>query len=159
MAIGRIRNYIITAIFITAAFAALRPQIAYLLYRRSGDYINSSLIADAARSYRKTLFFNGKDVDSRNWLAHCYKMLGYKDKAVAEYKTAIAQDPDNVTAYFDLGIIRRSEGDTGSARELFNKALNCGKSANITDEDYKFYTRSARHMLRIMDKYNEASGR
>ncbi|MFA6356368.1 MAG: tetratricopeptide repeat protein [Candidatus Omnitrophota bacterium] len=156
---GKIRNYIITAIFIAAAFIALRPQIAYLLYRRSGDYLNATFVADAARSYRKTLFFNGRDVDSRNWLAYCYTKLGENDKAVAEYKTAIGLDPDNVTAYYDLGATMMQAGDIASAKELFNKAINCRKSANITDSNYKFYVRSAGHMLRIMDKKSGASGR
>ncbi|MFA5335794.1 MAG: tetratricopeptide repeat protein [Candidatus Omnitrophota bacterium] len=156
---GKIKNYIITAIFIAAVFLGLRPQVSYLLFRRAGDYMSAFMVKDAARTYRKALFFNAKDVDSRNWLAHCYNILGEREKAVAEYKIAIEHDPDNVTAYFDLGAIKRSEGDIESAKEHFNKVLACKKSPNITDGNYKFYMRSAGHMLRIMDKKSGASGR
>ena len=153
---GKIRNYLITAAFIAVIFIGLSPHISYLLYRRAGDYMSASMIKDAARTYRKTLFFNAKDVDSRNWLAYCYNILGEREKAVAEYKTAIEYDPDNVTAYFDLGAIKRSEGDIASAKEYFNKVLDCSKSPNITDGNYRFYMRSARHMLRIIrEKYGD----
>ncbi|HOX09707.1 MAG TPA: tetratricopeptide repeat protein [Candidatus Omnitrophota bacterium] len=153
---GKIRNYLITAAFIAAVFIGLRPQVSYLLYRRAGDYMSATMVKDAARTYRKALFFNAKDVDSRNWLAYCYDILGEREKAVAEYKIAIKYDPDNVTAYFDLGDIKRTEGDIASAKEYFNKVLDCKKSPNITDGNYKFYMRSARHMLRIIkEKYGD----
>jgi hypothetical protein len=61
-----------------------------------------------------------------------------------------------VTAYYDLGAIKRSEGDIASAKEYFNKVLACKKSVNITDNNYKFYMRSAGHMLRIIkEKYGD----
>ncbi len=150
--IGKIRNYLITAAFIAAVFIGLSPHISYLLYRRAGDYMSATMVNDAARTYRKTLFFNAKDVDSRNWLAYCYNILGDSKKAVAEYKIAIEHDPDNVTAYFDLGVIYRNAGDMQAAREMFEMAIASKKSAYTTDSNYRFYVRSAKHMLDIMSR-------
>ncbi|MFA5164890.1 MAG: tetratricopeptide repeat protein [Candidatus Omnitrophota bacterium] len=149
---GKIKNYLITAAFIAVVFVGLSPYISYLLYRRAGDYMSSAMISDAARTYRKTLFFDAKDVDSRNWLAYCYSILGEREKAVAEYKIAIEYDPDNVTAYFDLGVIYRNSGDIKAARKMFEMAVASKKSAYTTDSNYRFYVRSAKHMLDIMSR-------
>lgn len=149
---GKIRNYLITAAFIAAVFIGLSPQVSYLLYRRAGDYMSAYMVNDAARTYRKTLFFNAKDVDSRNWLAYCYNILGERERAVAEYKIAIEHDPDNVTAYFDLGVIYRNDGDMQAARKMFEMAIASKKSAYTTDSNYRFYVRSAKHMLDIMSR-------
>jgi len=133
-------------------FTVSRPYIAYLLYKRAGDYMSASLILDAARSYKKSLAFDSSDVDARTWLAYCYSLLGMTDKALAEYNTAIAQDPDNVMAYFDLGVIYKDMGETELARKMFIKGRDCRQSVNTIDLNHRFYTRSCRHMLNIMDK-------
>ncbi len=133
-------------------FAVSRPYVAYLLYKRAGDYMSASLIRDAARSYKKSLAFDGRDVDTRTWLAYCYGLLGMTDEAMAEYNTAIAQDANNVMAYFDLGLIYKDMGETELARKMFIKGRDCRQSANTIDLNYRFYTRSCRHMLDIMDK-------
>jgi len=150
--IGKKGNYFISAVLIAASFLALRPALAYLLYRRAGDYMSASLVPDAARTYRKTLTFNEKDVDSRNWLAYCYTLTGRTDKAVDEYKKAVEMDPDDVVALFDLGMIYKKEGEIDSAKELFAKASVARQSPNVTDQNYKFYTKSAREMLEILKK-------
>lgn len=150
--IGRKKNYVISAVLIAVSLIALRPALAYLLYRRAGDYMSARLVPDAARTYRKTLTFNGKDVDSRNWLAYCYALMGRKDKAIAEYERAIELDPDNVVALFDLGMIRYKEGDLNAAKDFFKKAEAVPQSANVTDQNYRFYTRSAKTMLNIIAK-------
>ncbi|MFA5339276.1 MAG: tetratricopeptide repeat protein [Candidatus Omnitrophota bacterium] len=150
--IGKKRNYIISAILIAISFIALRPALAYLLYRRAGDYMSARIVPDAARTYEKTLAFNGKDVDSRNWLAYCYSLMGRDDKALIEYKKAIELDPDNAVALFDVGMMYKKGGDIKTAKEYFSKAASAGKSPNVTDQNYKFYTRSAKMMLEIIAK-------
>ena len=150
--IGKKGNYIISAVLIAVTFVALRPFLAYLLYRRAGDYMSARLVPDAARTYRKTLTFNEKDVDSRNWLGHCYTLAGQTDKAVVEYRKAIELDPDNVVAFFDLGMIYKKEGQIESAKELFARAGVARQSPNVTDQNYRFYTRSAKTMLEIIEK-------
>jgi len=150
--IGKKKNYIISAVLIAVSFIALRPFLAYLLYRRAGDYMSAVIPADAARSYRKTLTFNPKDVDSRNWLAYCYSLIGQQDKAVAEYKKAIELDPDNVVALFDLGMISRKSGNNKTAKEYFTRASSAPHSPNVTDQNYTFYTHSAKTMLEIIKK-------
>lgn len=150
--IGKKGNYIISAVLIVVSFVALRPALAYLLYRRAGDYMSARLVPDAARTYRKTLTFNEKDIDSRNWLAYCYSLTGQADKAVFEYKKAIELDPDDVVALFDLGMISRGRGDIKTAEEYFTSAGSAAKSPNITDQNYKFYTKSAKSMLEILKK-------
>lgn len=150
--IGKKGNYIVSAVLIAVSFIALRPVLAYLLYRRAGDYMSANFIHDAARTYRKTLTFNEKDVDSRNWLAHCYTLAGQTDKAVEEYKKAVELDPDNVVALFDLGMIYRNKGDLKTAKEYFTKASSAPQSPNVTDQNYRFYTRSSSTMLEIVEK-------
>lgn len=150
--IGKKGNYIISAVLIAVTLVALRPALAYLLYRRAGDYMSARLVQDAARTYRKTLTFNEKDIDSRNWLAYCYSLTGQEDKAVFEYKKAIELDPDDVVALFDLGMISRGGGDLKTAKEYFTRAGSAAKSPNITDQNYKFYTKSAKSMLDILKK-------
>ncbi len=158
--IGKAKNYIITAVFIAITFAVLEPFVAYLLYKRAGDYMTATLVKDAARTYRKTLFLNPEDLDSRNWLAYCNHLMGKKDKAVSEYKKAIDLDPDDVVALFDLAnIYYKEEGKVEAAKELFVKASNAPKSANITESNHHFYTRSARRMLEIIErKARESAG-
>ena len=150
--IGKKRNYIISAVLIAASFIALRPALAYLLYRRAGDYMSARIVPDAARTYEKTLIFNEKDVDSRNWLAYCYSLMGCDDKALVEYKKAIELDPDDVVALFDAGIIYRKGGDLKAAKEYFSKAAAARQSPNVTGQNYKFYTKSAVTMLKIIAK-------
>jgi len=149
---GKKRNYLISAVLIVVSLIALKPALAYLLYRRAGDYISASLVPDALRTYRKVLLFNEKDIDSRNWLAYCYTLTGQNDKAVVEYKKGVEFDPDNVTALFDLGMIYRKGGDLKTAKEYFLKASTARKSPAITDQNYHFYTRSSKMMLEIMGK-------
>ncbi len=150
--IGKRRNYIISAVIIAVSFIALRPALAYLLYRRAGDYMSARIVPDAARSYEKAIAFNGKDVDSRNWLAYCYSLMGRDDKALVEYKKAIELDPDDAVALFDAGMIYKKAGDLKSAKEYLSKAAVAEKSPNVTDQNYKFYTKSARTMLEIIAK-------
>ena len=150
--IGKKSNYIISAVLIAGLFFALRPALAYLLYRRAGDYMSARIVPDAARSYEKTLAFNGKDVDSRNWLVYCYSLMGHGDKALVEYKKAIELDPDDVVALFDAGMIYRKSGDLKTAKEYFSKAAAATQSLNVTDQNYKFYTKSARTILEIIAK-------
>ena len=150
--IGKKGNYIISAVLIAVSFVALRPVLAYLLYRRAGDYMSAVIPADAARTYRKTLTFNEKDVDSRNWLAYCYTLTGQPDKAVIEYKKAIELDPDNIVALFDLGMISRKAGDSKTAEEYFARVIAAPQSPNVTDQNYKFYTKSAKTMIEILKK-------
>ncbi len=149
--IGKKGNYLISAVLIAASFIALRPALAYLLYRRAGDYMSANLVPGAARTYRKTLTFNAKDVDSRNWLAYCYTLTGQTDKAVVEYKKAIELDPDDVVALFDLGMISRKAGDDKTAEEYFARTSSAPQSPNVTDQNYKFYTKSAKTMLGIIE--------
>lgn len=153
--IGKKLNYIISVILVAVTFIALRPFLAYLLYKRAGDYISAGFVQDAARTYRKTLTFNQKDIDSRNWLGHCYNLTGRTDKAVVEYKKAIELDPDDVVALFDLGMIYRKEGDLETAEEYFIKTGSAAKSPNITDQNHKFYTKSGKSMLEILKKRSE----
>lgn len=150
--IGKKGNYLISAVLIAASLVALRPVLAYLLYRRAGDYMSANQVHDALRSYRKTLTFNEKDIDSRNWLAHCYALTGETDKAVVEYKKAVELDPDNVVALFDLGMIYRKAGDNKTAEEYFARVSSAPQSPNVTDQNYKFYTKSAKTMLEIIEK-------
>jgi len=156
---GNTRKVLLTLAVMAVLFAVSRPYVAYLLYKSAGDYMSASLIPDAARSYRKSLIFDGSDVDTRTWLAYCYSLLGRTDEAVAEYNTAIAQDADNVMAYFDLGVIYRDIGDKELARKMFVKGRDCRRSVNTTETNYRFYTRSCRHMLDIMDKESANTSR
>ena len=150
--IGKKGNFIISAVLIAVSFIALRPVLSYLLYRRAGDYMSAGITPDAARTYEKTLAFNEKDVDSRNWLAYCYSLTGRRDKALVEYKKAIELDPDDVVALSDLGMIYKKDGDLKTAKEYFSKAAVAKHSPNVTDQNYKFYTKSARMMLEIIAK-------
>ena len=150
--IGKKGNYIISAVLIAVSFIALRPALAYLLYRRAGDYMSAGIVPDAARTYEKTLVFNGRDVDSRNWLAYCYSLMGRDDKALVEYEKAIELDPDDVVALFDVGMIYRKGGDLKTAGEYFSKAAAARQSPNVTDQNYKFYTKSAGTMLEVIAK-------
>ena len=119
--IGKRGNYIISAVLIAASFIALRPVLAYLLYRRAGDYMSAMVVPDAARSYKKALAFNEKDVDSRNWLAYCYNIMGRNDEAMVEYKKAIELDPDDVEALFYVGMTYKGTGDLKTAKEYLSK--------------------------------------
>jgi Flp pilus assembly protein TadD len=149
---GKPRNYIISAVIVAVCFIALRPALAYLLYKRAGDYMSSFMVANAARTYEKTLFFNNDDIDSRNWLAYCYSLTGRKEKAVAEYKKVIALDPGDMTALFDLGMIYKKDGDLKQAKGYFARAAAAGQGPNVTDQNYKFYKKSAGTMLEVIER-------
>jgi len=150
--IGKKGNYLISAVLIAASLIVLRPALAYLLSRRGGDYMSASLVRDALRSYRKAVIFDEKDIDSRNWLAYCYTLTGQTDKAVVEYKKAIEIDPDDVVALFDLGMIYRKAGDLKTAKEYLIKASLTHQSPNVSDQNYRFYTKSAKTMLGLLEK-------
>ena len=49
-------------------------------------------------------------------------------------------------------MIYRKAGDLKTAKEYFSKGAAAKKSPNVTDQNYKFYTKSSATMLEVITK-------
>lgn len=140
-------NYLITFVFITAAFIVFKPFIIYHLSLRAGDYVGSYLFKDAIRIYERLLFLNPDDNGAWNWLGYSYLQTGNTDKAIKTYKKAIKIDPDNVMALYDLGTIYVDSGDIVAAKGYFSKGAKASQRPGEDASTYRFYRRACSIML------------
>ena len=150
--IGRPRNLLFTVVFAVVSFMLLRPVAVYFLSLRASDFLNASIIPDAARTYRKVLFFNPGDSFTRNWLAYSYGLMGREDDSIREYKKVLEAAPDNLVANFDLGMYYWRKGDLDAAEPYFKRAAAAPNDAGFKESEYRFYANGAADMLKTIKK-------
>jgi tetratricopeptide (TPR) repeat protein len=79
---------------------------------------------EAVGEYREVIKIAPNSISSYSNLANLYQFfLGKNEEAVNVYQEAIAQNKDSVDAYVLLANVYESSGDSGSARDYFQKAL------------------------------------
>lgn len=60
------------------------------------------------------------------WRQH---RMGNHDAAVTGFRDILAKHPGHIDALYGLGLAQRANGDSDSARESFNKAIDLAKEA------------------------------
>ncbi len=91
-------------------------QLANTLY----DVDNAK---EAIPYYVKYLDVSPKNVDARVDYAYCLFRSGDNDKAIAEIKSAIKQNPKHQAAYFNLGIVYLSLGNMEEGAANLRKCI------------------------------------
>ena len=76
---------------------------------------------DAEAALRRGIAGGAEDADSRYWLGNALAATG--GAAQAEYRRAIALQPDHVAAWCNLGHVLAAAGSPDEARQCFERAL------------------------------------
>jgi tetratricopeptide (TPR) repeat protein len=142
----------------SGSLTALRRAVVYdndsafLNYKLAEAYRRAGSLNLAAEHCQKALKINPSLMDARILLAGIYQVRGDSQKAIAEYKTVNAQDPDNQEIYLLLGTIYARLKDYKQAQihyDQFNKIA--------PDKPYGYYylarMESERKDLRAAEKY------
>jgi len=91
---------------------------------------------EAAAALQKAVELNPNDGRSHALLGQLQLAAGDADGAAREWRTALRIEPENVTALYQLGLLRRKQGKTAEAQQLldtFNrvKAKNHGEEQSL----------------------------
>ncbi len=157
----QVKNFIITFIFILCFFVFFKPFLVRQIIIRGDGYFGFDMFNDAIRQYNKALLLEPKNIEAKNWLAYTYKRAGKPKEAVKTYEDSLRLTPNNIVAYYELGMIYAVKKDFATAKTYFLKASSILKEDALTgNEDYDFYHRGSLDMLAIcqerLREYNEA---
>jgi len=100
------------------------PKNADLLSQIGKIYFSTHQFKDAADYLNKALEIKPKDNPTRTLLASCLYYDGDVDGALTQLGQAIANDPKDANALFNLGMIRwQGKKDTKGALEAWGRLL------------------------------------
>ncbi|OGX17879.1 MAG: hypothetical protein A3K83_07790 [Omnitrophica WOR_2 bacterium RBG_13_44_8b] len=144
----RTKNFIITVIFIVCFFVFFKPLLVRQIILRGDGYLGFNMNYDAIRQYNKALLLEPKNINAKSWLAYAYKRTGQTEKAVKAYEDSLRLTPNNIIAYYELGMVYAMRKDFAVAKTYFLKASSLPKEYAVTgDEDYDFYHKGSLKML------------
>jgi Tfp pilus assembly protein PilF len=66
----------------------------------------------------------------RGWALHA---RGEHEKAESDFRRALSYSPESVDAAYAMGLVLKSQGNTGEATEMFNKTMELIKQGKIED--------------------------
>ncbi|HUU29870.1 MAG TPA: tetratricopeptide repeat protein [archaeon] len=119
----------------TLKVAAARDPEDYQTYVLLG-FANqqANFTQDAVKAYRRALAMGGPDREKvLNNLALILAETGKLDQAEKVYLEALAQKPDFIEAWVNLGILYRTKGDLTQARRSLEKALRLCAERQVPD--------------------------
>lgn len=100
------------------------PNDPKLLAQIGGIYQSSHQFKDASDYYAKALKLDPKNIAVRNELASCLYYGGDADAALKQLDLILRQDPKNVNAQFNQGMIRwKGKDDSAGAIAAWTKLL------------------------------------
>lgn len=114
------------ALLLIPLFFLIKPYITHHLAEKGFTYIESGQYEEAMKQYKKAIFLNNKDLDSMNWLAHCYKMQNDVESAIKTYNKMLSIDPENTSILLNLGLSLGLSGKRDEAIPYFEKIRNLG---------------------------------
>lgn len=111
---------------------AVNPKRAREYYQRMAQYAAELYRDDDAIKYAaKAVELSPNDASGHHNLGKMYKQRGDDDRAMAEYRKAIAKNDRLFTAYFDLAEMLMSAGKVDPADQLYRHVVRASR-----DEDY-----------------------
>ena len=122
--IKKFKKLFSTFMFVCFLLILFRSFIADQIATRGIGYLGYKMYRDAIRQYEKALIFTPRNTEIRNWLAYAYSSMGNKKRAIEIYNRTIKMDPENIEAYYDLGMIYVTKRDFETAKEYFLKAVS-----------------------------------
>jgi len=100
------------------------PNDPQLLLKIGNIYLTAQQPQSAQKYYERSLAANSADPTTLTQLASSYYYQGDADRAIADLQRALAIDPGNANALFNLGMIKwRSKTDPKGAIEMWEKLL------------------------------------
>ncbi len=109
-------------LFEQARNANPRDSHAHYLYAtalsREAGVISGETRAKAIKALHKAIDIDPKDARSHALLGQLELALGKPDAAALEWQTALKIEPENATALYQLGLLRRKQGKTAEAEHL-----------------------------------------
>lgn len=66
----------------------------------------------------------------RGWALHA---RGEHEKAESDFRRALSYSPESVDAAYAMGLVLKSQGNTGEAAEMFNKTMELIKQGKIEE--------------------------
>ena len=88
---------------------------------------------------------------ARLFLGRVHEDLGHLDQAAAEYRLALALDPQAQAAAVALSHVVRSIGEVEDSRELLSRALSHARRRQGRDAYWEYLTRNALHYEALFD--------
>lgn len=167
------RSLAITALLlVAAACAAVRPHAAnpyeqppfYAKYLNTGSQLDAQITATLA-----ALEANPNAASLHNELGSMLVQKNFPKDAAVEFERAIAIDKDFYPAWYNLGLVRASMGDTDGANRAMERTVDLkpghpqalfqlGLTAEKLGQNEKasdYYAKAFMHNARLMDvRYN-----
>lgn len=136
-------NKIPEAIAVLEKLAAVDPKRARELYQRMAHYaLQIYKDADAIKYAARAVELNPDDAEGHRRLADMYRSKQDIDRAIIEYKAALAKNDRLFIVVFDLAELLLSKGETAEADKLLRRAMR-------GSPDEELVIRAARISLQI----------
>ena len=131
------------AIEVLQKLADLNPKAARQYYQRMGQYAAELYHDDDAIKYTaKAVDLSPEDANGHQKLGDMYRKRQDYEKAIAEYRQAIAKNDRLFPVYFDLAELLLSSGNDADADLLFRKVVRSAP-------DEELVSRAARMSMQI----------
>lgn len=118
------QNKLVEAIAVLEKLVSVDPKSARQLYRRMAEYaMQANRDDDAIRYAARDVELNPDDAEGHRRLADRYRQKQDIDKAIVEYRAAIAKNDRLFVVYLDLADILLTRGDSEEADRLFRRVV------------------------------------
>lgn len=124
-------KWLFSIIFIPLCLLLISHYTSSQLSIAGSSYLGYDMFKEAIKQYKKSLFFNKKNIEAGNWLAYCYNQIGDRESAITQYSKVIEIDPGNRKALHSLGLLLGLEGKYQQAIKPLEQLRSLGP---ITDD-------------------------
>ena len=119
--------------------AGAKPSNTFEIAFQTGKlYYETGNIKEGEAFYRKALAFSGNTSGNHRFVGDCHMALGDPDAALAAYKTAIKENPNDAYALSALGMLFHDRGENPEIAAVF-----CQQSVDISPQNSLFRRRLA----------------
>jgi len=137
------QNKIADAIVVLEKLALVEPKRARELYERMAQYALQTYKDDDAIKYAaRAVELNPDDAEAHRRLGEMYRSRQDVDRAIAEFRAAIAKNDRLFIVYFELADMLLSKGQSDDADRLFRRVVRGAP-------DDELVTRAARLSMQI----------
>ena len=112
-----------TALVWTNQMIRYNPENAWGYFYLGTSFVSFDDLESAVKNYRKSVELNPKIIMNQYGLAHTYRVVGEYDKAIEVLRNILITDPDEISVYYDMGVIYRYSGEEELARNCFKDYL------------------------------------
>lgn len=115
-------RWVVAAIVVLSIAVVLTGVL--LVLRWNARKAEATLVQDPRVTVLRGLVrANPQDDASRNQLAQVYLQAGLEDQALREYEAVLKHSPDDMTALYNVGVLRLDKGDTKQGEKALARAL------------------------------------